>query len=293
MHTSADIEYFLPNSILQNHSGFDLSSNDIAVERRIVTPGEYPQLLLDRHFLVLWTNCVADGESAYKHGRYTAYRKYPNTLTSCHPGVRPAMRLRDPHHVVVASLASDLMSGAAEELNLPEGSEFPGLYGSSDSAIRTILLLLLAEADNAGGCGRLYSQSLATALATRLALAARMHHPSTKILTGVLPHRVLKRVVELMRTDLSADLDLSTLAAESGYSRAHFLRSFKAATGQTPHRFLVELRLQKARELLADPSHRLIDIAAVCGLSSHSHLTVAFRSKFGLNPSEYRRNLHL
>jgi AraC family transcriptional regulator len=94
-----------------------------------------------------------------------------------------------------------------------------------------------------------------------------------------------------MRVDISVNLDLATLAAETGYSRAHFLRTFRAATGQTPHRYLMELRLEKARTLLAGGAMALIDIAAECGFSSHAHLTTAFRSRFGMSPSAYRRGL--
>jgi AraC family transcriptional regulator len=94
-----------------------------------------------------------------------------------------------------------------------------------------------------------------------------------------------------MQADLSANIDLAALAVESGYSRAHFLRTFRAATGRTPHRYLLELRLTKAQSLIARRLMPLIDIALACGFSSHAHLTTAFRSRFGLSPSAYRRSL--
>jgi AraC family transcriptional regulator len=94
-----------------------------------------------------------------------------------------------------------------------------------------------------------------------------------------------------METELDSDMTLTLLAAESGYSRTHFYRMFMAATGQTPHRYLLELRLKKAESLLADPSLSLIDIAFACGFSSHAHFSTAFRSRFGFSPSAFRRNL--
>jgi len=93
-------------------------------------------------------------------------------------------------------------------------------------------------------------------------------------------------VLERMEADLGANL--ATLAAESGYSRAQFLRSFRAATGQTPHHYVMELRLAKAQAMISNKSIPLIDIAAACGFSSHAHLATAFRSKFGLAPSTRR-----
>jgi AraC family transcriptional regulator len=104
-----------------------------------------------------------------------------------------------------------------------------------------------------------------------------------------LPPRALRRVLERMRADLSANLDLATLAAETGYSRAHFLRMFREATGKTPHRYLLELRLEEARALVTGGAMPLIAVAELCGFSSHAHLSTVFRARFGVSPSAYRR----
>jgi AraC family transcriptional regulator len=105
-----------------------------------------------------------------------------------------------------------------------------------------------------------------------------------------LPRHLLQRVLERMH-DLVADLDLQTLAAESGCSRSHFLRMFEAATGRTPHRYVQQLRLERAQELIRKGSTPLIDIAALCGFASHAHMSRVFRQLLGVTPSQYRRNL--
>ena len=149
----------------------------------------------------------------------------------------------------------------------------------------------MKESEAGGPCGILYVESLTVALATRLLYAARLQKLARNERTSPLPPRPLRRVLERMQASLTAELDLATLAAESGYSRAHFLRTFRAATGQTPHRYLLDRRLEKARELIANKSMPLIDVAADCGFSSHAHLTTAFRSRFGVAPSAYRRGI--
>jgi transcriptional regulator GlxA family with amidase domain len=58
-------------------------------------------------------------------------------------------------------------------------------------------------------------------------------------------------------------------------------------------RYLLELRLEKARALVASRSMPLIAIAELCGFSTHAHLSNAFRSRFGVSPSAYRRELYL
>jgi AraC family transcriptional regulator len=90
--------------------------------------------------------------------------------------------------------------------------------------------------------------------------------------------------------DLNVRPDLQTLASESGYSR-HFLRMFQSSTGVAPHHYLLQLRMQPARELMRDKALSLIDIAADCGFSSHAHMARAFRQYMGVTPSRFRRNL--
>ena len=125
----------------------------------------------------------------------------------------------------------------------------------------------------------------------RLLFASRSEKQPPDAKVTPLPHRLLRRVFDRMGADLSETDDLATLAAESGYSRAHFLRMFRAATGQSPHRYLLELRLAKAQALIAGQSTPLADIALECGFSSHAHLTTAFTSRYGVTPSAYRRGL--
>jgi AraC family transcriptional regulator len=92
-----------------------------------------------------------------------------------------------------------------------------------------------------------------------------------------------------MHAGLSSDIDLRTLAMESGYSRNHFLRMFRQATGYTPHQYLLRLRVKRAQELMKNRSMPLIDVALESGFASHSHLSRVFRQIAGARPSEYRR----
>jgi hypothetical protein len=79
--------------------------------------------------------------------------------------------------------------------------------------------------------GKLFVEHLARALAVRfrqLSGGLQGHKPSQ---SGKMPTRILQRVLDRMRADFATNLDLHTIAAESGYSRTHFLRIFRASTG--------------------------------------------------------------
>src|ERR1700678_2280238 len=87
-----------------------------------------------------------------------------------------------------------------------------------------------------------------------------------------LPQAMLRRVREDMEARLENNLSLDQLARETHYSRGHFLRMFRAATGMTPHQYLTERRIERAKRVLRDEEETsLIDMAARWGFSRQSH----------------------
>ena len=94
-----------------------------------------------------------------------------------------------------------------------------------------------------------------------------------------------------MESEFRSDLNLETLAGESGYSRNHFLRLFRAATGYSPHQYLLKLRLKEAKSMMKNKALDLLEIALACGFSSDIQLSRAFLKTHGFSPSQYRRNI--
>jgi AraC family transcriptional regulator len=113
--------------------------------------------------------------------------------------------------------------------------------------------------------------------------------PTERSRIAALPHRILNRVREKIEANLDTVLSLDCLAQESGYSRAHFLRMFRSATGLTPHQYVLGLRLRRAQDSLRKKDARIIDIAVSCGFSSQSHMTSVFRQRLEMTPGEFRR----
>ena len=96
--------------------------------------------------------------------------------------------------------------------------------------------------------------------------------------------RILSRVREKIEANLDSDLSLESLAEDSGYSRTHFLRMFRAATGLTPHQYVLDLRLRRAQDCLRQSGSSIIDVAVSCGFSSQSHMTSVFRQRLEMTP---------
>ncbi len=72
-------------------------------------------------------------------------------------------------------------------------------------------------------------------------------------------------------------------------SPSHFKRIFKGYTGRTPHQYLTEIRLEKARELLELNKNSIEDTAKLCGFVNAGHFAVSFKRNTGLSPSQYRK----
>jgi transcriptional regulator GlxA family with amidase domain len=84
---------------------------------------------------------------------------------------------------------------------------------------------------------------------------------------------------------------LAELARVAGMSPYHFLRTFKRATGTSPHQWILRARLREAAELLATTRHPVTEIALGVGFEDLSNFIRTFRSEFGLSPREYRKRV--
>lgn len=84
-------------------------------------------------------------------------------------------------------------------------------------------------------------------------------------------------------------VDVSDMAAAAGLSRSHFSREFKRTFGESPNRYLLNRRLERAAHLLRHTDWRVNEICLSVGLRSVGSFTTSFSKAFGVSPTEYRR----
>ncbi len=100
--------------------------------------------------------------------------------------------------------------------------------------------------------------------------------------------RQLLRARDFADRHYAEPIGVADLAREAGYSVAHFSRSFRATFGETPHRYLLTRRLERAAALLRNTDRTVTDICFLVGLESLGSFTTSFGRMFGRTPSEYR-----
>ena len=99
----------------------------------------------------------------------------------------------------------------------------------------------------------------------------------------------LSEAVMLMEANIEEPLATDDIANLVGISRRQLERQFKQYLGSVPSRYYLELRLQRARQLLLDSSHSIVQVGLSCGFSSGSHFSTAYGALFGITPREERQ----
>ena len=157
-----------------------------------------------------------------------------------------------------------------------------------DAAITELLLRLWLETKSGTPRSVIFVESLWHTV-VHLVMAASGQARSGD---GVSPHRQdwrLRRAIEYMQARLTEDVGLAEVAAAVDLSPSHFAALFRAGTGEPPHRWLMSRRIERARELLADPRKDMTEIALDCGFASSQHFATAFRNHHGITPTKYRQ----
>jgi AraC family transcriptional regulator len=100
--------------------------------------------------------------------------------------------------------------------------------------------------------------------------------------------RKLRLATEYIERNLRSSLTLAEIAAEIHLNPQYFARVFKKAVGQSPHQYIVEKRVERAKELLKTTELSLADIASQVGIATQSHFTTVFHHITGVTPREFR-----
>ncbi len=102
-------------------------------------------------------------------------------------------------------------------------------------------------------------------------------------------NRRMLRARDAMDRAYAEPLDVPTLAAIAHVSPAHFIRTFRATFGETPHRYLQRRRVERAMFLLRSTERSVTDICMDVGFSSLGTFSRVFRDIVGEPPTDYRR----
>ena len=162
--------------------------------------------------------------------------------------------------------------------------------GHADTLLHRLVDRLASQALQEGAAAQLFRQSLAQTMQMHIADL----YPATDVRRRLAqPKRSMEIhdqqiVIDYLHTELDHRIDLNRLADLVDMTPSTFLPAFTAAFGTTPHQYLIEQRIARAREMLSASSVTITEIAAALGFSTPTHFSTTFKRRVGMSPTSYR-----
>jgi AraC family transcriptional regulator len=265
--------------------------NDVVLEQHDFLSIELADVMYKRHVVVINIGHPITCEFK-KKGRFRRALKEKDAISffpSCQPFF---LRLKLERDVFGAFIRLGLdpifVSRIAEGMELDSDRiELVEQRRETDLALRHIALALRAGVQTGDAGDRMYAEALSTALAVHLLREYGATRPKLKRRYGGLPGEKLVRAVEYIQDQLDTDLTVSGIAQAVCMSPYHFMRLFKESTGQSPHQYVIQARVRKAKELLATGKLTISEAAYHVGFVDQSHLTRHFKRVFGMPPKTF------
>ena len=262
--------------------------NDVVVEQHHFPGGELADVMFKQHVIVVTVGHAITCEFK-KEGRFQHVFKARGAI-SFFPSYQPfflRLKVEKGTFANVLFLALDPAFVSRTAVGLESDSDHIELvqqHGGTDPTLHHIAMALQAGVETGDAVDRMYGEALSTALTVHLLRKYGAAVPWPKKRHGGLPREKLVRAIEYIQDQLDTDLTVSGIAQAVYMSPYHFTRLFKESTGQSPHQYVVEARVRKAKELLTTGKFTISEAAYHVGFVDQSHLTRHFRRVFGLPP---------
>jgi AraC family transcriptional regulator len=231
--------------------------------------------------------CVIESRNG---GRLRRATYHPGSIGATAPGHQNVLRWHSISAEPLQSLHLHLSARLVEETAQELGST--GLRPPDALLLDDALVVESARAIERAvrqDAPALYADSLAQMLAVHLLHGVKAEETVDR--PSGLGEAGVRRITSYMKEHLHEDVNLDDLAVQANVSKYHLLRLFKAATGHTPHRYLVWLRMMHAAHLLRYTQQSVLQIAVACGYRSPGQFAAGFRRQYGASPSDFRGEL--
>jgi AraC family transcriptional regulator len=162
-------------------------------------------------------------------------------------------------------------------------------FGKVDAGLKNLALCLAPALERPEFSSELYVDHLVFAAHAYIARTYGGIKVAPTVIRGGLAPWQLHRATEMLKANLDGQIALSQVARECKLSVSHFVRAFKQAVGQPPYRWLLEQRIESAKELLLHSGLPMVEIALKCGFADQACFIRAFRKLLDTTPGEWRR----
>ncbi|CAN5223139.1 AraC family transcriptional regulator [soil metagenome] len=232
---------------------------------------------------------VADHET-WRRGRLMLKRGYPKDAIRI-------LDLRDESRTFAGSLLDALsfymplsvIDEFADDVGAPRVGGLRCEPGITDPVIAHLGATLLPALHAPEDTSQLFFDHLALAVSAHLLHRYGGLRAPARVPVGGLSAARERKGKELLARRIDGNISIAEVASACGLSRAHFSKAFRHSTGTTPHQWLQQHKVDKARQLLSATRLPIAEIAIACGFADQSHLTRTFTRQVGMAPATWRR----
>jgi AraC-like DNA-binding protein len=202
----------------------------------------------------------------------------------------PFAKLAAPYDLLRFYLPAAALDRLADDQDLPRVSGLRTTpFRVHDPVMQGLALSLLPVLDAPHEAAARFLDSVALAFHAHVVRNYGAMPASRNQAGPALAHWQLRRVHSFIDANLDGDPSVANLAGECRLSPSHFARAFSRSVGTSPHRWVVNRRIERAKELLRSGGHELAHVALSCGFVDQSHFTRAFAQSVGQSPGRWRR----
>jgi AraC family transcriptional regulator len=265
------VEQYQTSSTSLNEYEFPALSN-----HWLTLPLGHPARVTQKRDNRLHESIIQKGECVFVPAGQPSYRR-----SQCQENIyRQLLHIYlQPELIIQVAEASDLNGDRINLMNY---------FSKPDLQLHQIAMLLLAELKSGGMMGQLYAESLTQVLAIHL---LRHYSTLTRTITSEnrsLTHTQVQQAIDYIHIHLERDLSLAEIASVVNISPTYFASLFKRAMGISPHQYVIQQRVERAKLMLSKTDLAIADIALQVGFSSQSHLTQHFKRLTGMTPKQVR-----
>lgn len=280
------LQVFPSGSLLSSQPG---QWNGIHLSYYQHPPHEIPETVSQQHLILVHLE-IPTGAEQRLETRFQKDQFHAGDILIVPAHTPHYARWDTEHRYLVLSLDPSAFLHTVQATGEWEKAELVPHFATADPLVHGIGLAFKAELESNGLGGRLYVDSLGITLLMHLFLRYSAQKTILSAQEGGLPTYRLRQVVEYMDAYLDRDLALAELAAVARMSPNYFTQLFKQSTGLTPHQYVIQRRVERAKHLLMEGKGTIADIALQVGFAHQSHLNRHFKRWVGVTPKVFLNN---
>lgn len=236
---------------------------------------------------------ITDIDSWAKHerrlgGQFKSYRFGNGDLGLCPANTSHWTVWEREFHFTLILLEPQMLERVAHESINCSRLELIPRFQFVDLIIQQIASALKADLEAGCPSGRLYGESFGAALAVHLLTTCCVFKQKIQTYSDALPKYKLQQVTDYIQGHLDRDIKLADLANTVGMSQYYFCRLFKQSMSMAPHQYVIQQRVERAKQLLKRRDLSIADVALQCGFAHQSHLSRHFRRLVGVSPKTFQ-----